>query len=253
MTILSSHGKIVLIMFDLTQRQIQILKQIVREYIDTAEPVGSETLEKKYDLGVSPATIRNEMAEMVKLGYLAKPHSSSGRIPTSRALKLYVGELMREKELTVAEEVETKEKVWDARRDEAKFLREATRCLAQKTKALAVATTDTGDVFFAGYANILKMPEFYDISVTENFLSILDNIAYFNSLMQKVDSDFAVLLGDELGDELLRPYGIILSKFHTKQSHTGCIGVLGPARLRYEAIVPYVKRYGVIIDEIAEW
>lgn len=98
-------------MYDLTQRQIEILKQIVKEYIDTANPVGSETLEKKYDVGVSPATIRNEMAAMVKKGYLAKPHTSAGRIPTSKAMRLYVNELMKEKDLSVAEEVEAKEKV----------------------------------------------------------------------------------------------------------------------------------------------
>src|ERR1700704_3591954 len=102
-------------MYDLTQRQIEILKQIVKEYIDTANPIGSETLEKKYDLGVSPATIRNEMTEMVRKGYLSKPHTSAGRIPTSKALKLYVNELMKEKDMSVAEEVEAKEKVWDVR------------------------------------------------------------------------------------------------------------------------------------------
>ncbi len=100
-------------MYDLTTRQIDILKNIVREYIDTAEAVGSETLEKKYDLGVSPATIRNEMAEMIKLGYLSKPHSSAGRIPTSKAIKLYINELMKEREMSVADEVATKEKIWD--------------------------------------------------------------------------------------------------------------------------------------------
>jgi heat-inducible transcriptional repressor len=130
-------------MYDLTQRQIEILKRIVKEYIDTAEPIGSETLEKKYDLGVSPATIRNEMAQMIKLGYLSKPHSSAGRIPTSKAMKFYVSELMKEKELSLAETVEEKEKIWDLREHQAQFLREITRALAAKTRALAVTTTDT--------------------------------------------------------------------------------------------------------------
>jgi heat-inducible transcriptional repressor len=129
-------------MYDLSPRQIDILKNIVKEYIDTAEAVGSETLEKKYDLGVSPATIRNEMAEMVKLGYLSKPHSSAGRIPSSKAIKFYINELMKEKEMSVAEEVEAKEKIWDLREGREKFLREATHSLAQKTRSLAVAATE---------------------------------------------------------------------------------------------------------------
>ena len=78
---------------DLTPRQIQILKAIIDEYIATAEAVGSETLEKKHSLGVSPATIRNEMVRLTELGMLSQPHTSSGRAPTPIALKYYVDQL----------------------------------------------------------------------------------------------------------------------------------------------------------------
>src|SRR5205085_136586 len=131
--------------------------------IDTAEPVGSETLEKKHNLSASPATIRNEMVRLSELGYLKKPHTSAGRIPTPTAMKFYVRELMKEKELSVAEEVALKEKVWDLREQEAACLRAITKSLAEKTKALAIATTNDGEVYAAGYANILDMPEFFDI------------------------------------------------------------------------------------------
>ena len=240
-------------MYDLTQRQIQILKHIVREYIDTAEPVGSETLEKKYDLGVSPATIRNEMAAMVKLGYLSKPHTSAGRLPTSKALKLYVNELMKSKEVSTADEVEAKEKVWDLRGHEDKFLREITKGLAQKTQALAVATTDEGDIFFSGYSNILEMPEFYDIDVTRNLLNILDDVRYFDTVCEKIENECSVMLGDDFVEELLHPYSFVFSKFHSPGNHTGSIGIIGPMRLRYESILPMVKYYGGLIEEIANW
>src|SRR6266568_2771453 len=142
-------------MHDLTQRQVQILKSLIEEYIEMAEPVGSETLEKKHNLAASPATIRNEMVRLSELGYLKKPHTSAGRIPTSMAMKFYVKQLMREKELSVAEEVALKEKVWDFREKEQQCLRAVVRSLAEKTKVLAVATTREGDVYAAGYANIL--------------------------------------------------------------------------------------------------
>ena len=240
-------------MYDLSTRQLQILKHIVREYIDSAEPVGSETLEKKFDLGISPATIRNEMAEMSKLGYLAKPHSSAGRIPTSKSLKLYVNELMKQKDLTVAEEVEAKEGVWDLREHEARFLRALTRSLSQKTHSLAVATNDTGDIFFSGYAHILDMPEFYDIDITKNLLNLLEDISYFDAIFLKMETDLAVFLGDELGEEILRPYGFVFSKFETRKNHHGSIGIVGPMRLQYESIVPCVKYYGSLVGEIADW
>ena len=89
----------------LSPRQISIIKAIVEEYTSTGEAVGSETLDKKFNLGVSPATIRNEMVRLEDLGYLKQPHTSAGRVPTPIALKLYVSELMSENDLPVTEEV----------------------------------------------------------------------------------------------------------------------------------------------------
>jgi len=240
-------------MYDLSQRQIEILKRVIEEYMDTAEAVGSETLEKKYDLGVSPATIRNEMSEMVKLGYLKKPHSSSGRVPTPKALKFYVTELMPDKKLSTADEVKAKEKVYDLRADPDMFLREIVKDLATRTHALAVAVTDSGNVYYAGYPHILDMPEFFDIDVTKNFLTILDNYSVFDSFLTQMEDDFSVLLGDELGGEMYNPYGFILSRFNTKGSHRGLLGIAGPARLAYPRIVPYVRYYGHLVEELADW
>src|SRR4030081_702845 len=134
-------------MHNLTQRQIEILRSIIEEYIETAEAVGSETIEKKHNLSASPATIRNEMVKLSEYGYLKKPHSSAGRIPTALGLKFYVRELMKEKELSTVEEVALKEKVWDYRAQTQRFLKELTRTLAEKTGTLAIVTTDTGDFF----------------------------------------------------------------------------------------------------------
>jgi heat-inducible transcriptional repressor len=240
-------------MYDLTQRQIEILKHIVKEYTDTASPVGSETLEKKYDLGVSPATIRNETADMLKKGYLVKAHSSSGNIPSSKAIKLYINELMKEKELSVADEVEAKENVWDLREIEAQFLRAATKKLAEKTKSLAVASTDLGDIFFSGYSNILSMPEFYDIDVTRNLLSILDNQEYFDTIYGRIHEKCGVIMGDEFEEEVFRPYSFVFSKFNTRKNHSGSIGVIGPSRMRYEYILPIVRYYGAMVDDVANW
>ena len=239
-------------MYDLTPRQVDILKLIVREYIVNAEPVGSETLEKKHDVGVSPATIRNEMAAMVTLGYLSKPHTSAGRIPTTKALKLYINDLMREKEMTVADEVQAKEHVWDLRGQEDKFLREITRDLAQKTHSLAVSTTDDGDIYYSGYANILEMPEFYDIDIAKNLLSILDNASCFEMIASRIENDFGIFLGDELGSEVYRPYSFVFARFHTKNIQ-GSIGVVGPARVKYELIIPTVRFFGGLIGDVAEW
>ena len=79
---------------------MNILKAIVKDYIETAEAVGSRTISKKYNLGVSAATIRNEMADLEELGYLVQPYTSAGRIPTEKGYKLYVNSLMGTTELS---------------------------------------------------------------------------------------------------------------------------------------------------------
>lgn len=241
-------------MNDLTQRQVGILKSLTEEYINTAEPVGSETLEKKYNLSASPATIRNEMVTLTKKGYIKKTHSSSGRVPTPMGMKFYVKQLMKEKDLSVTEEVAVKEGLWDFRNKEQRFLKEVTKSLAAKTKALAMATTKEGDVYCSGYANILDMPEFYDIDVTKSLLSAIDEFGYFRNIFSGIleQDDVQILLGEELGPKLHGHYGFVFTRFKTPMNTDGEIGVLGPARLDYTYIVPTVRYFGELVEEIAQ-
>ena len=89
----------------LDERKKRILQAVIQDYISSAEPVGSRTLARKYDLGVSPATIRNEMADLEMLGYLEHIHTSSGRVPSSKGYRLYVDSLLPVQPMTDAEKV----------------------------------------------------------------------------------------------------------------------------------------------------
>lgn len=241
-------------MHHLTQRQIEILRAIIEEYIDTAEPVGSETLEKKHNLSASPATIRNEMVKLAEMGYIKKPHSSAGRVPTPTGMRFYVRELMKEKELSTVEEVKLKAQVWDYRDRMQRFLKEVTRTLAEKTGALALVTTNEGDLYCSGYANILDMPEFYDIDITKNLLATIDEYEYFRELFASVpesDEEIHILLGEELGSRLRGPYGFVFTHYETPTSLSGEIGVIGPVRLNYTSVVPTVRYFSDLIEEIS--
>lgn len=94
----------------LNERKIKILQAIINDYIETAEPVGSRTIAKKYNLGISPATIRNEMADLEEMGLIIQPHLSSGRIPSDKGYRLYVDQFMPykqlgEREISILEEI----------------------------------------------------------------------------------------------------------------------------------------------------
>ena len=239
-------------MNELSDRQLTLLKPIIEEYIETAEPVGSETLDKKYNLGISPATIRNEMVRLTQLGYLQQPHTSAGRTPTPKALKLYASSLMQQKELSVSDEVIVKQKIWDFREELDKLLREATRALAHQTKTMSLAATDEGDIYTSGVGNILDMPEFYDIDRTRHLLDTLDEYDYWWNIFTRHFQDpegFSVLLGEDLGRQLLQECGGVFVHF-SSSSHQGTIGIVGPARLNFPRVIPLVRYMGNLLAEI---
>jgi heat-inducible transcriptional repressor len=246
-------------MADLTQRQIKILKCVAEEFIDTAEPVGSENLEKKYNLGISSATIRNEMAALTQLGFLKKSHLSAGRAPTSMGLKYYVRNLMTPKNMSVSDEIGVKEKVWDYRNEFEKLLKETTRELAIKTRSLAISTTDQGGVYSFGASNLLEEPEFYNIDVTKTVLSLLDNPNFWFEIISKAGINLAesvpgevihLLVGEDLGMEHLEPCGFIYQTYQAGP-HRGIMGVIGPARTHYQVVVPVVDYFAGLISSIS--
>lgn len=240
-------------MIDLTARQIQILRAVVQEFIQTADAVGSETLDKKYNMGVSPATIRNDMVQLTKLGYLQKSHSSAGRQPTSLAMKLYIRELMKEKDLSVADEVSLKERIWSERHQFDNLLRVATRLLAEKTGAVGFAVTQDHYVYTAGYAHLLSMPEFYDIEVMRHVLSLIDEVTLLDEIFHNALDEHAVkvVFGAELGNKYLEPVSLVF--IDVELAGNQCqMGVLGSHRFDYQYVIPMMRYFRSMIVELVE-
>lgn len=239
----------------LNPRQIAIIKAIVEEYTSTGEAIGSDTLDKKFNLGISPATIRNEMVRLEDLGYLKQPHTSAGRIPTPIALKLYVSELMREDDLSVTEEVAVKERIWDHRAKMGTLLTEATKVLSEKTGNISFATSSDGEVYSAGYANLLSLPEFFDIDVTRQVLQMIESYKQLEGIFARTQDiqPFHIVIGDEFGNEYLYPCAMAYLDFRTEHT-SGHLGVIGPARLNYPYVMPMLRHMSSLIDEIsASW
>ncbi len=238
-------------MIDLTPRQIKTLRSIIKEFIKTAEPVGSETVDKKYNIGVSPATIRNEMVYLSEQGYLYKTHSSGGRIPTPIAFKLYINELMKEKELSVADEVSAKEKIWKSRNKLERLLKESTQVLANRSKALGLAMTDNHRLFHSGYSNLLEMPEFYNIEVMRTVLSIIEQARMLDEIFEKGESEdkVHVVYGKELGEKNLEPVGVLYITVNA-HGHQCRLGVLGSERFNYSYMIPLMKYFKGLIEDL---
>ena len=238
-------------MADLTDRQQALLKAIVEEYIESAEPIGSEVIERKYDLGVSPATIRIEMVRLTDMGYLRQPHTSAGRTPTSMGMRFYIAELMKEKQLPVTAEVSIKEKLMSQRLKRERLIKEAVSALAQRLDMLGLAIDDEGVVYYAGAANILDWPEFYDIDVTRFVLSLFDENPRLQEIigMAQGSDPIHILFGEDMEFEYLKPTSFVFTKYDVTLEKTGVIGVIGPARMNFPLVLPYVKYVRNLLNE----
>lgn len=128
--------------YDMDERKIRILNAIIRDYICTGEPVGSRTIAKKYSLGVSSATIRNEMSDLEDMGLIEQLHTSSGRKPSDKGYRLYVDKLIQLQELTKEEELKIKtELINEALFEVTRMVKRATMLLSELTKLTCVVKT----------------------------------------------------------------------------------------------------------------
>ncbi len=239
-------------MDDLTQRQIDILAAIVREQTETGDPVGSEILEKKYKLGVSPATIRNEMVELEKKKYLVKTHFSSGRVPSSKGYRFYIKNIMKEKELSTVDEVAYKHSIWDERDKEYRMFTQATRILAQKTGLLSLITTNSGDLYYSGISNLINRDEFVTFD-SRRIFTRLDEANFWEEILKLAyvtDQDVMFILGqDDFKDPLFESCSSVFGEFESPQVK-GIVGVIGPKSIRYEDVVPQIRFFSQLIEDI---
>lgn len=145
---------------DLSERKLKILQAIIADFIRTAEPVGSRTISKNYDLGVSPATVRNEMSDLEELGYLSHPHTSSGRVPSEKAYRLYVNELMKKRELTSEEKDAIASRLYGNVTELENLMKRAAHILSEITNLTAFAMTPRKDEDTLKYINLLPVDDY---------------------------------------------------------------------------------------------
>jgi heat-inducible transcriptional repressor len=236
---------------DLSSRQKLLLKAIIELFVKTGEPVGSENIEKAYNLGVSPATIRNEMVKLTDSGFLKQPHTSAGRIPTSMGYRIYIQELMKEKEMPVSAEVSMKQDLWQKRYEENRLLREAVKTLAQRLQVLALAISEDDELFYAGAANILEWTEFEDIDVARFVLGLFDQFPTLQQIIGRAQGQdpLHILFGEDLGFEHSHPTSFVFCRYTGRGDKGGIIGIIGPARLNFPVVLPYIRYTSNIISQ----
>jgi heat-inducible transcriptional repressor len=218
------------------KRREKILYTIVKEHIATGSPVGSEILVSKYKLGVSSATVRNEMAELEDNGFIIQPHTSAGRIPTEKAYAYYLDNLFHEKKIGANEESIISRLMEN--RDESSF-RQTAKAVAQFSNQAVFWAFHQNNLYYTGISNLLAQPEFGQSDLLYDISAIIDRVdEIIDEIYNEVKFGPQILFGSN------NPFSPVCSTIISKyrlDDKVGLFGILGPIRMNYEKNLSLVK------------
>ncbi|MFC1729825.1 hypothetical protein ACFL6I_05765 [candidate division KSB1 bacterium] len=216
-------------------RKQKILQAIIERFIETASPIGSKLIYEEYDLDISPATIRNEMAVLESEGYIVQPHTSAGRVPTSQAYRLFVDQLKFNLQLLnkAKKDIEQIRRQRDLSKAKER-IHEMVSILSHLTGNVCFATVpDNKRLFFMGMGNVLRQPEFQsDPSRATQVIEVLEN-RFFDLLSQlEIGDEPTFYIGEENMIPEIQSCSLLVQQYSYK-GFKGIMGILGATRMNY--------------------
>ena len=227
------------------QRKLFLLKNLIECYIDTADPVGSRTLLSKSKLEVSPATIRNDMAYLESIGLIYQPHTSSGRIPTTKGFRVFVDKLMDEyseqkleKEMAISDYQNLKISELDMR------IRSAVSIISKLTKQVSFATLPwRNEAYYLGIANVLRSDVFSNNLEASTIIEVLEDHDRFVEVLTHLplSREIKAFIGDENAIDGVNSCTMIVTTYQRDELH-GAMGILGSTRMRYAYNIKLIEK-----------
>ena len=231
----------------MTDRQQLILSAIIEQYAEVASPVGSSLMAKVFD--VSSATIRAEMAELERLGYIMQPHTSAGRVPTDQGYRYYVNNISRvsnDSSLERRGERALSMRVVSGGLPE-RTIRNTVDTLVELTHNLGLATIGN-QLYISGLSNLFGQPEFMNRAQVQQVAHLLDNLEPW--LREAAPNEpLSVYIGRENPIGRSAGASLIISRFRSSYSDHSYIGVLGPTRQQYRDVMTLVQYAGEALEE----
>jgi transcriptional regulator of heat shock response len=224
-------------------RRNNLLKVIVEEYVESANPVGSSLIVNKYLQNVSSATVRNDMAELEKEGLICQPHTSAGRIPTVSGYREYLENLSSERGIT-------KQEMNKLARVESENLKSKTKEIARLISKISDGAVFVSfgeeEFFYTGISNLFRQPEFAEMDYLHTMSEAIDHMDEAISVMfDQLDiGEIQTLMGQD------NPFGEVTSVVVTKcevDGHTSLIGILGPNRMDYRKCLGLVEYFSKLL------
>ena len=231
----------------ITERQVRLLDTIVQEYIYSARPISSQLLTKKYEFGICPATIRNEMQALTEAEYLIQPHTSAGRIPTDKAYRFFVDNQLEKEisdfnDLLIGQLIQGGGHIFE-------FIDQLTKSLAETCSGLVVSSVFEKDLIFKqGWEGLFQEPEFEDKDFVLNFMEFLKEFEKDIRNLE-INSEIKIYIGKEGPFAKSKDFSIILSKCDFPKKQQGIISILGPKRMPYKENINLINSIVKILEK----
>ncbi len=235
----------------LTERQKKILNLIIREYSKKGEPVGSKEFSQKFFSDLSPATIRREFFDLTKAGYLLQPHTSAGRVPTDKAYKLFVEEVLENEKKLTGESEHWQRKVEMARSADEDFFLQSARMIADFCGGLGVGYSfSQGLVHKFGLKNLFS--ELIDDVSSPEMKQIFSDVELMDERFEKL---FDTLIGDERGvfigrdNPLIKSDNLSVISRHIPERNSGLLLLIGPKNMHYDRNLAILEAVANLFNE----
>lgn len=162
------------------ERKQRILRAIIEDYVKSAEPVGSRTIAKNYNLGISPATVRNEMSDLEELGYLEQPHTSAGRIPSAKGYRLYVDSMMNQQDVPAEDAKRIQTIYHDTTGSSSELFLNMAKVISQVSHSMSLFLAPAHDRALLKFIHVLSLDTHQAVMVVITETGALDNeLMYF--------------------------------------------------------------------------
>jgi heat-inducible transcriptional repressor len=226
---------------NITDRQKNILKTIIKEHIKTAQPISSGFLVEKCRFNFSPATIRNEMMALEEAGYIFQPHTSAGRVPTEAAYNLFVQEFIDLKRVdkNIESCSEALDRIFQTNEES---LKQVAKMIAEQSGNMVFWAFHKNNLYHTGLSNLFAQEEFKQLNLIYDASGVIDRL---EDIIDKIFNE--LILGQKVFIGSTNPFGNFLSTVLVKynfNNQSGLFGILGPLRMDYEknlALAKYIE------------
>jgi len=220
-------------------RQQNLLKIITGQYIKTALPVSSQLIAQAGSFDLSPATIRNEMADLEQQGYIFHPHTSAGRVPTQKGYQFYVDNFLNEPRLNKKQQDSLDQLARPFKQFEPLMAKELAKGVAEFSQGAVFVAFSPNDFYYTGLSNLFSQPEFAEQRLIYNLSRVIDHLdLVLGKIFGQIGSDIKIAVGKN--NPIAHDCSAVITKYQVKNQQ-GILGILGPMRMDYQNNFSLIK------------